>query len=362
LSLPITIKDGNGTSKEAYLITRDSVNGLLTYSDPYTKYEQYSTPALNPESGFEMAINASFSGTPDIVHVGTADGTYWTGSNVTGSKANFNSSAQFYAGTVSVLINAPALNNVWQFDKGSTFTPADYLAVTMWVYVSSNWSVGDSVNLYGYDSGSALQVGTPILLENYINEFEFGTWQQAVIPLADFAFGGGTFDTWRMSLVGKNGASPIFYIDNFQVEEAGGLETFSMVPRNGETFLVERVTLNFIDAYAGTLADNSMTNLSYNKILNMTKLTSGIVLNRIQDGVTRFASGITCLADVIKGGGTIGTAFSDGTNAMLTVDIDFSEPVRLDDKDDDSLNVIISDNLSGFISFTAIARGRIIIE
>jgi len=361
MSTPVRIFDPKD-AKYAQLFERNKKIGQIVYTDELQQYDQFSTIALNDELGFEMAINAAFSGTPEIVHVGTSDGIYWTGSNITGTKASFDSTEQKYSGVASVKIDNPNLNDVWQFDKGSTLDPSNYIAISLWLYVDKDWSVGDSIEIYGWDTGVGLAVGTAVLLQDYVNEFDFDVWQKVIIPLDDFAFSGGTFDALRMELIGKNGKAPKMYIDDFQFEEAGALATFSMKPRNGETFFVEAITLSFQDAYTGTLTGNSFKNLSPNKILSENKLTNGIQLNRIQDGETAFSATITCLSDAIQGGATIGDLFGDGTNAMLTLNITFSKPVELNDKDEDELNIVISDDLTGLTSFTALARGWVEVE
>jgi hypothetical protein len=356
MSTPVRIVDGNGSGNVARVHTRNGVAGQVVFNTDLVQFVQYSTLAINPDQGIEMAIDASFSGTPDLVHDGI-DTVAWTGSNIVGSKATFNSVEQAHSGSASVKIGDPKVNDIWEFDKGSSFTPSNYLAMTLWVYVDSDWSIGDSVEIYGWDTGTVSQIGDAVLLEDYIDEFNFDVWQKAVIPLSAFNFS-GTFDAVRMELAAKDGKAPTFFIDDFQMEESGGLATFEMKPRNGEVFFVDTVTLTFIDAYAGTLASNSMPNLSYNKILNVSSLTNGILLSRLQSGSTAFSATIRDLGDATKGGATIGDLYGDGTNAVLTLNINFSEPVRLDDGDDDTLTVSISDDLTGFISFTALAKGK----
>lgn len=320
------------------------------------KFEQKSGLAFSPTLGINMAVDAAFSGTPDLINDG-GDNAGWTGSNITGTKVTFNSTEQAHDGTNSIKVDAPALNNIWQFDKGSTFTPASYIALTMWIYVDSSWTLGDSVSIYGYDTGGAVQVGDSVLLEDFVNETDFGVWHKATIPMEDFNFAGGTFDAFRMQLVGKHGATPVFFIDQFQAEEAGGAEEFLIESVVGEMFNISRFTLVFVGSNSETLADNSYPHLDPDKILDVT-LPNGILLTRKQNGAVAFSVVFLSLSNMLVSGGTIGSVVGTATKTILTIDLDFDVPVAIDSSKGDNLSFIISDDLTGWESFTAVARGN----
>ena len=358
MSVEIVGTNGDAKRRRADMHQRDEFVGQVVYTDNLLVHEQFSTLALNPTLGFEMAIDASFGGTPEPVHNGT-DSVEWTGSNISGSKVTFDSTDQAKTGTKSVKVNAPAVNNVWQFDQGSTFTPANYVALGVWVYVDSNWTSGDSVEIYGWDTGALSEVGDRVMLENYINISDFGVWQRAVIPLGDFNFNGGTFEALRMEFVSKNGPAPLFYLDDIQFEQTGGSEVFKIEASKGHVFNVKKVTVTFIGPHASALVNNSLPNLTYNKLLDNAALSNGMVLSRVQKGVVAFAAALTNLSDFVRFGGEIKLPIvGDGTNSILAVDIIFDEPVPLDSRFEDNLNFTISDDLSSFVSITVLARGR----
>ena len=358
MSLNSRIVDGSGKHLIAKVHQRDSVNGLVVYTEPLKVMKTSFIPAFNSNEGIEMAKDGSFGGTPVVVHTGTSDGTNWTGTNVIGTKADFNSSAQANNGTVSVLINNPQVNDVWQFDKGSDIVLSSYSAITMFVYVDKDWSVGESVGIYGWDTATALQIGDQVLLENYINEFDFNVWQKVTIPLTDMNLEAATIDAIRMEMLGAgSGPNPKFYIDDMQVEETGTPILFKVSAAAGQKYIVSKFNFTIIDAHAGTLLNNSMPSISYDKLLGET-LSNGISFVLEQNGELIFSANIKSVGDSIKGGGEVINMISDGTNTSITMSTDFLEPIVLDSRDSDFIGVTIADDLTGLISLTAIALGR----
>lgn len=358
--MPIDSQITDNRGKIAHVHKRNGDTGLVVFTEPLKEKETLFSFALNPDLGFEMAIDASFGGTPDKIHDGI-DNVLWTGSNITGTKVTFNSTAitpPSGGGTNTVLVNRANINNVWEFDKGSNLDLSNYAAISLFINVTSGWTAGNSVNIYGWDTVTALQVGDAVLLEDYFNELDFNTWQKIGIPLEDMNLQSSTVDAFRMEIVGKSGAGIVFYMDLIQVEETSGSKTFSVEAPQGTKYFVDEFNFTYIDALSTTLTDNSMHNLSYNQILGLTKLTNGIGFSRIKDGKALFTASVTCLADSTRGGSMLENVFSDGTNTHITVSTKFSEPVLLDSRTNDSITVTINDNLTGLISFTAVAKGK----
>ncbi len=358
MSTPIQIKDGKGTKKTAHLHQEGKDIGIVAFTDPLKERKFKILPALNATYGAEIAVDAGFGGTPDVVHTGITDGVNWTGSNEVGAKGNFDSKDQANSGTVSVKWDNPAVDDVIQFDKGSNLTISSYTAVTMFVYVDKDWSAGESMGLFAWDVSGAVIVGNEVLLEDYINEFDFDTWQKASIPFGDLGLSSGTFDALRIQMQGVGaGKNPKVYFDDIQMEQTGTPVEYTIAPSLGEIYLVDRLQWTFVDALDTTLADASMPSLSYDKILGVT-LSNGIVLQWIQDAVVQFSSTFTSLGDGMKGGVDINNMICDGTNTAINVSLNFPEPVRLDPRTFDEISIVISDDLSGWITASLIAIGR----
>lgn len=332
--------------------------GAIVYTEPYRTQSNQFFFFASSDAGSEMAIDASFGGTPDIIHIGISDGVKWTGSNVVGAKADFDNSTVFNSGSVSVEIDNPALNDIWQFAKGSDLVVTGYTALTMFVYVDKDWSNGDSVELTAYDTGGAAVVGSSVLLENYIDEFTFDVWQKVTIPFTDLGLSVTNFDAIRMELVGKNGGkAPKFYIDDFQVEQTGTPVEFVITPNPETVFFVTEILFFFKDAVATTLADNSMAGLDYTSILGATGLTSGFTLRRTSGGIVDFAIGVTTLGDLLDFGSEILNVVSLNTKTHLGVVNKFTRPIIIDSQSKDTASITITDDFTNLTSFTAMVRG-----
>lgn len=350
------IKD-DGNTALAHLFQRNGDTGLKVFTIPLKEQDVQFTFASNDEVGFEMAIDGSFGGTPEVIHNGI-DSVEWLGSNIVGAKVTFNSTEQKHSGSNSVKVNKANVGNIWQFYKGSNLTLSAWQAFSLWIYVESGWTVGDSFSFYGYDTGTGLQVGDAVNLADHFNELDFGVWQKLSIPLTEMNLETGTIDALRMECTAKSGAGVVFYVDDMQVEETSGLVTFKIEAPQGTKFIIDQFRFTFIDALSTTLIANSMPNISYNKILGLSKLDNGIGFSRLKNGEIVFNAVITCLADSTRGGAMLENVFSDGTNTHVTLATSFREAVTLDSRFGDNIAVTVQDDLSDLISFTAVALGK----
>ena len=333
--------------------------GSVIYTEPYRDLVPERAALTNATEGGAMNINASFGGTPDLVHDGI-DTVAWTGSNIIGNDVTFNSTDRFNSGSASVEVDNPDENDIWEFDKGSDITISNYTAVTMAINIDKEWSANDSMSLYAYDTGTASTIGNEVQLEDYIDETEFDMWQNASIPLADMGLGATNFDSFRMVNTNRDGKkSPTFYIDDFQVEETGDPVKYRTNTPSNKNYYINTINFTFIDALNTTLASNSMPNLSYDKFLGLNSLSNGLLFQRFVDDVATFSTPITQLSDFTRLGFRVEPAFSDGTNTAITVIINFPTPLVLYGGDNNYLSVTVSDDLSGLLGLTATCTGTL---
>ena len=113
------------------------------------------------------------------------------------------------------------------------------------------------------------------------------------------------------------------------------------------------------DAIASTLADATMPNLAYNKLLAVTKLPIGITYQRkIADEIV-FAITLRQLIDFMAVPGAEIAAFgSDGTNTWMTICIRITEPLVLKAEDEDTLTFTVNDPLNGLLFMRVTAGCR----
>jgi len=350
----------NGDSRivEQEMLHKDGTPvGAVVYTEPVHDQDIRFAPAINDELGIEMAINGAFGGTPVGVHDGI-DSALWTASSINGVKFTFNSTDQANSGTRSVKTDNAALNDVMEFDKGSDLDLSSYVGITMFIYVDKDWSIGDNWIMYGWDTGTGLQVGNSINLSDYFNEFQFDEWHNISIPLGDMGLTSETIDAFRIEQNARGTKGPKFYIDDFQVEETGASKTFIVEAPPNTLYYITEFRFSYVDAYDPALLNSNMPNLSYDKILGLAKLTNGITFSRVRKGVSLFSATIKSVGDSLKGGADLINEISDGTNTCITIRTTFLEPVLLDSRFEDNISITINDDLTGLISFTVIATGR----
>jgi len=351
--------DGKGSKNKAHLHRKNGDVGLITYTRPLIEYEPLNIPALNDTYGNQIAQDFSQSGTPDQIHDGE-DSVLWTASAISGTWT-FNSAAQAHSGVQSVDATSTVNASIAQFAKGSDLTLANYVALTGWIYITAWSAIGTKeVKIYGWDTGTAMQNGDQLNLADYVDNFTFNSWQKFAIPLSDFNFSGATVDAVRVQTIDIGGGPPPdYYLDDLQFEELGDPAAFDITPPTGKRFLVHKFRYTLVDAYAGTLADATMPNLSYNKLLGVTSLPVGLIFTRFKGNTPAGRAVIHNVGDAVIAGAEIINIMSDGINTSITILREFSEPIILDSAQKDIIRISAADDISGLISLTAVATGVI---
>ena len=297
--------------------------------------------ALNDEVGFQMAINGASGGTPEPIHNGT-DNSYWTGSNIQGTKVDFAFSGPLTG--LSVEVNKPAISDIWQFMDASTTDTSNFIGLSMTIQVDSGWTVGNDISVCGHNTLTGLPVGNSVLLSVYLNEQDFGLIQKLAIPLSDMGLESGTIDSIRMEVMEKTGAGIVCHIDDIQLEETSGSKVFRITAPDETNYFISELKFTYIDQSSTVLADNSMPNISYDQILGLSKLTNGIGFSTVINDVPLFTASVTCIADSTRGGSILENVYSDGTNTHITVATRFEQPVLLKSSTNDAIEITVNDD------------------
>ena len=327
-------------------------NALIVATRPLKTFNFVNKFFTNETYGSNMNVNAAVGGTPDKVHNGIDDA-LWTGSIVgTAGSFDFESTTFYHAGSKSVDAINSVNNDIAQFAKGSSLTLASYVSLTGWIYLTSWSTLGTkAINIFGWNTGTGIVASSEINIGNYIDITLLGAWQKFNISLTDFNFTQTTIDALRVRTVDIGpGSPPDYYLDDIQFEETGSPIAFTIKPDRGTWLYVQSMKMLFADAYAGTLADATMPNLSYNKILGET-LTNGINYQYIQNETILDSRIMKSVADILQYTDTkITENISDGTNSMLTIQCNFQQPILLKREDEEILKFLISEDLSGLLS------------
>jgi hypothetical protein len=354
----------NSNSKlQASVVETDNHHGSLVVSTialkTYTNTLRYF---INSDYGADLNQNAASGGTPELVHNGIDD-ILWTASDIVGgAKTTFDSLAQAHTGTHSILVNNSPLNDVFQLSKGSDLDCTGYVSISMYIYVDKDWKAGDNISLYGWDTGANAQIGTAVDLSDYFSYNSYGSWHKLTIPLTDMGdlYASTTLDALRIRIAAVDGKSPVFYIDDIEFEETGTPIKFSLKPDKGTWLHVNSFQILIADAYAATLADNSMPSIPYNGFFGVSKLDTGIIYRRVTNDEIISSATIQQFLDFMLFSNAKVTGYgSDGTNSWVSVNMQFTEPVILKEEDEDEMSLTVNDDLSGLLVLRVGAGSKI---
>jgi hypothetical protein len=220
-----------------------------------------------------------------------------------------------------------------------------YSALTGYIYITK-WHLS-GMTIQGHNNGVG-PLGNSVNIADYVTS-STDEWQKFSIPLVDLGISGlpTTFDSLRFSSQNNNFEG---YLDYIELQATGGVDitSYSIRPKKNTWLYVKEIQFALADELDSTLANASMPSLSYDTMLGLPALSTGIVYQRIQNGIVRETLVVKTVGDWLQfATARINTLVCDGTNTFLTIGSKFMEPIILKSEDGDELRVIISDNLSG---------------
>jgi len=365
----VGISDGvSGGYTAAVVNGGDEDHALVVATRSLKTFDNTVRYFSNDEEGVNMAVDASTGGTPEEVHNGVDDA-LWTATDIVGGgKTTFNSGDQNHTsgGSRSIKVDNSPIGDIYQIAKGSDLDCTNYVSLTMWVYSDKDWKKNDVVELYGWDTGTGLQVGDSIDLGDYFTYDDYDIWQKITIPLTDMGdlSVSTTLDAIRIKQTAKEGAkSPKYYLDDIQFEQTGTPVVYSVSPDKNTWFHVKEFSISIVNStangYTNVLTNSSVPNIPHDGMLGQA-ITSGITYQRIQDGKVNFSATITDLIGFLELPGTdIVSQGSDGTNVWVTLRVRHIEPLVLKEECCDQLQWTVSEDLSNLIRFRITAGGSV---
>lgn len=337
------------TGRKARVVDGIEPHGLVVATRQLKEYNNITKFFLTEEGSPDMNIDGGTGGTPDQIHNG-GDTLLWTGTAIVGANWDFADLTQNHtpAGTASVSFLAGDTGDLAQFAKGSSLDLSTYQSLTIWVYIDANWEVGDSIDVYGWDTVTASQIGNQIDLSDYISLTEVGSWQKASIPLGDMGLVGQTIDAIRIGYGVRSGPKVSFYLDDMQFEETGGGVEFFLRPDNATWLTIDSIKVSLIDEYDSTQINGTMPKIPYNGFLSVSTLSAGITIQTIRDGEITSSVIVKDLIDLIQLPSTseIQSGY-DGTNTWVTLRLRPSQGIMLKSNNIDFIRIRINDNLEG---------------
>ena len=345
------------TGIQASVVDGEEKSAVVVATRPLKVFENKIEFFTNIDYGYNMNVEAGFSGTPEYIHNGT-DNIYWTASAVVGGWV-FNSADQAHTGTKSIDATSVVDSDVAQVVKGSSINLTDKVAITGWIYITE-WSDKGTkkIYLFGWDTTTALLVGNVVDLKNYIDMGLIGVWQKFAISLSDVGLVNEIIDAIRIKIVDIGpGNAPKCYFDDIQIEETGERIEFNIVPNESTWLHVNTYSIFIADACTSVLADATMPYFSYDKLLGMSALSTGILYQTCVGRKITLSFPFRDLGDILMfPGATIGSHGSDGTNTFLKILVDLKEPIILKPENEDRISFVVSDNLSPLLKLVISAN------
>jgi len=322
-------------------------SGVVTLSKSLQNFTPNVIPFSNDLFGSQMNQNVIFGGTPELIHDGQAVGV-WT--------PTANAGIWNFADSAKITITSANNNDSATFDDSGTIDMNDYTSITGKVDLDTYNVANHSIDIQFGLAGELL--GNFINLNNYIDTGDFSE-QGFVIPKIDFGINSLTIDEMTITIRRSGGSKPTVKFDDIQIEETGSPAVFKVFSSRDSDFYIKKLRFLFADALAGTLADGTMPALSYDKILGLSALTNGIVVQIIQNGEIDSSFNLKQFSDMQLIGADILSSISDGTNTFVILELEFSETVILKTNKPNSsfISITINDDLSGLLLFTGAARG-----
>jgi hypothetical protein len=349
---------GKGISAEVNNNDGTETNALVVATRPLKTFYKKIAFFSNETQGIQMAVDGSSGfGVVEYIHDGT-DNVYWTAVATKGTGWVFDSTDQNHtvSGTKSIKTHDAVNKDKFEIRKGSTMSVSGYVAFTGWIYLSDVMDLANGAELkFEAQNGSGNKVGDTVKVQNYINTNLTGVWQKFSISLADIALTTQTIDRVEFEVKGDTtGDVPNLYIDDVQLEEPGvgalGPTEYIVVPERESWLHIQALNITMVDALSTTLTDGTMPNLSYNKFLGVTELTSGLHYRRFELNEIKDSLIFRNLRDMLQlGGTTVTDSFCDGTNTIIKIRIPFLEPLIVKDDDLGYLSFVVQDDLSGLI-------------
>lgn len=229
-------------------------DGTKIVARPEWKFGQI--PLTRTDDGSEQInVNGLVSGTPEVVWNGTGGSD--TGGDWTRTGLGNEATAAAKSGTNGLNTTLTSAGDTSIFDKGSMIDVAGtYQSLAFWMRPKA-FPTGSKLRAFWRDSSDD-QVGNPVLVNAYIDNFDLNVWQYVVIPVADFALGG---NAQKLVFRYADVAGQRYNFDDIELYPDGGPHRFRAAAPAGYVYHVKEVVLTFSEEN-GTWTAGDFTGIS----------------------------------------------------------------------------------------------------
>jgi hypothetical protein len=192
-------------------------------------------PFQRIDNGSEaMNIDAREAG--GTTKIWNGDETLWTRD---GSAGQTEETYAAYAGTYGLDTGVRAEDDVTYFDNGSDIDiGGTYNRLAFWLQPKA-FPIRSRLRIL-WKNSLGDTIGSRLLVNDYVPNFDLDVWQKVTIPIADFNL---TENVSRLHLRYIRKAGQHFYFDQFRLREAGSYIFRIEAPDASEQYHVERVAL-----------------------------------------------------------------------------------------------------------------------
>jgi len=345
MPIDVRVLDGAGNVGALQMHERDDVRGAVAYTREYAEYEPLIFPLLNPIYGDAINQAAGFSGTPVLITNG-GDSAGWTGAAGAGTWDFADTSNPFSGSACVSLTNGNNSDNATF--TGSSVSGSSYVALSLQIRLDAFNATTTTIVLSLSLSGAP--VGISVSINDYIDTSVLGVYQSAIIPLVDLSAAASTFDEITFTVLRTGGAKPIFRVDVFQVEESGEVIKFAYTPERGKNAFIDCIRYTFANNVTGAAAQE------YNEILGLS-LVNGILFVRTKKGDIVSSAVTRDMTDIFAAGGKVTNRETGAADSLISIDIPFSKPIRLESTFGDEISISISEDFSGYLTVKSTVIG-----
>lgn len=293
-----------------------------------------------------MKVDGRAAGAQLIVWNGTGAGDTGGDWSIGAGSSGSETAGSAHSGTNGWDSGARSANDYTSFDNGSEIAVAGvYDTLSFWMQVK-NFPGNGSLQIQ-WRNGVSTVIGNTLLIPNYVTNMDLNVWQKVTIPIADF---GLTGNVQRLRIVYKTGNNQQEWFDDIQLQASGGggPYTFRAQSPTGFVYHVERLVI-VVSAPNTGWSSSAFANIAGG-------LENGVLLKYHNIGVnpqTFWTFNAKTNAEFFGQFGTWNSVVFDGGEQLIafSLDPDLSSVILVDD--DDVLDIVIRDNLSGLSNMRA---------
>lgn len=353
----ITVVDFTALSGATVTINGTNItNTTLTEGVNWTAATSNAATATSLESAVEGISGVTSTVTSNVITV-KIDRTVALDVDITTFSTSA-SAGQLIATAQSINGQSTVNTDTALFEDPTSTDMSNFVAMSAEIFITAwpNPQTGKNLSLQARLNG--INVGSSILIGNFIDVADFNVWQTIAINKSDFNLDIDTIDEFILVNIDTAPGQPIdFFFDTFQIEQAGAPVIFSLAIPEGTVYNLQQLVVSFREDTGVTIV-NGVPIIDPAKFAFQSRLAIGVI-NRITiNNLITETTVIRCNQDFINITGTIKNKLTDNSaSGAFTVEFSFGNGAQFIQSRGDGTDCIVNDDLSGLEIFRINATG-----